>query len=254
MTGATAEPADGLAETSDVDHACRVCDGSGKLTVPDGDGESASEQACPDPIHDRQPAPELDDRELLEAAARALRSFTLCALTVRTSLDKPYTDDPRWSPWTRWLEPEARRAHDLSRAIRKRLAKDGIRISGPDGAVPGLRPELPADLASQPELGHDGQQRYIDELHDLVRDMLQSLPDTADEQEWRDRAGALSVCDPDGQPYRAHTEDDDEAEDGQAAYSEPPRADPSGHDPYQFPTLAELGGEKFADYPSESGL
>ena len=50
--------------------------------------------------------------------------------------------------------------------------------------------------------------RNIDALHGLIRDILQSMPDTADEQEWRDRAGTLHVCDPDGQPYRAYTEDD----------------------------------------------
>lgn len=48
----------------------------------------------------------------------------------------------------------------------------------------------------------------IDGLNDLVRDMFQSFPDTADADEWRDRAGALGVRDPDGQPYRAHTEED----------------------------------------------
>jgi protein gp37 len=31
--------------------SCRTCDGSGVLTVPDTDGESASEQACADPSH-----------------------------------------------------------------------------------------------------------------------------------------------------------------------------------------------------------
>lgn len=31
---------------------CATCDGSGILTVPDGDGESASEQLCPNPVHD----------------------------------------------------------------------------------------------------------------------------------------------------------------------------------------------------------
>jgi hypothetical protein len=49
--------------------------------------------------------------------------------------------------------------------------------------------------------------RNIDRLNDLIRDMLQSFPDTAGEQEWRDRAGALQVRDPDGQLYRAYTED-----------------------------------------------
>jgi hypothetical protein len=43
-------------------------------------------------------------------------------------------------------------------------------------------------------------------------------------------------------------------EDAQPAYSDPPGADPSGHDATQFPTVAELGGEKFAAYPSEAGL
>jgi len=62
--------------------------------------------------------------------------------------------------------------------------------------------------APEPHASPDDQQRYIEKLHDLLRDMFQSLPDTADEQEWRDRAGALSVCDLDGQPYRAYTEDD----------------------------------------------
>jgi hypothetical protein len=50
--------------------------------------------------------------------------------------------------------------------------------------------------------------RNVDGLNGLVRDMLQSFPDTADEQEWRDRAGALDVRDPDGQPYAACTEAD----------------------------------------------
>jgi hypothetical protein len=31
---------------------CEWCDGSGTLTVPDSDGESASEHACPNPLHD----------------------------------------------------------------------------------------------------------------------------------------------------------------------------------------------------------
>jgi hypothetical protein len=89
----------------------------------------------------------MTDLELLEAAARALRSFCLRSLTVKPDLEQPYRDDPRWSPWTRWVEPEARRAHDLSRTIRKRLAEDGIVIRGPDGAVPGLWPELPMYVA-----------------------------------------------------------------------------------------------------------
>jgi hypothetical protein len=35
---------------------CATCDGSGVLTVPDSDGESASEYACPDPVHNGKTA------------------------------------------------------------------------------------------------------------------------------------------------------------------------------------------------------
>lgn len=31
---------------------CRWCDGTGMITVPDENQESASEQACPNPLHE----------------------------------------------------------------------------------------------------------------------------------------------------------------------------------------------------------
>ena len=61
------------------------------------------------------------DRELLERAAVALIDCATAALTVKPDLDQPYRDDPRWSPWTRWVEPGAQRAHDLAITIRKHL-------------------------------------------------------------------------------------------------------------------------------------
>jgi len=60
-------------------------------------------------------------RELLRQAAEALMDSAKAALTVKPSLDQPYPDDPRWTPYTRWVERPARRAHDLSIAIRKNL-------------------------------------------------------------------------------------------------------------------------------------
>lgn len=54
----------------------------------------------------------------------------------------------------------------------------------------------------------DYERNRVINLTALVRDMLQAFPDTADEQEWRDRAGGLGVQDPDGNPYRAYTEED----------------------------------------------
>jgi hypothetical protein len=59
--------------------------------------------------------------ELLGQAAKALMDCAKAALTVKPMLDKPYPDDPRWSPWTRWVEPRARRAHDLAMVIRRHL-------------------------------------------------------------------------------------------------------------------------------------
>jgi len=148
--------------------ACRVCDGSGKLTVPDGDGESASEQACPDPIHDRQAAARLDDETPGYWHVRAALAISVHALQLVKLSDRD----------------------DLAKMAGETLAK------------------VDAAVEAEPAPDPDSQQRYIDQLHDLVRDMLEAFPDTADEQEWRDRAGALYVCDPDGQPYRAYTEDD----------------------------------------------
>jgi hypothetical protein len=83
----------------------------------------------------------------------------------------------------------------------------------------GIQPRHPGAARVQPAPGlaaagrpatslEDAMLRNIDGLNDLVRDMLQSFPDTVDEPQWRDRAGELHVCDPDGQPYRAITEED----------------------------------------------
>lgn len=69
--------------------------------------------------------------ELLREAAEALRSFSLRALTVKASLDKPYPSAPQTSPWLMYIEPEARRAHDLSRRIRKHLAATGAPLPAP---------------------------------------------------------------------------------------------------------------------------
>lgn len=59
--------------------------------------------------------------ELLKRAADALWNSSKAALTVEPVLKVPYPDDPRWSPWTRWVERPAREAHDAAMAIRKHL-------------------------------------------------------------------------------------------------------------------------------------
>lgn len=60
-------------------------------------------------------------RQLLTEAAVALWEIAKTALTVKPSLDVPYPDAPELTPWTRWMEPRARRAHDTAMRIRKYL-------------------------------------------------------------------------------------------------------------------------------------
>jgi hypothetical protein len=91
-------------------------------------------------------------------------------------------------------EAPATHAVRLAHYLKERITELHGLIADPE---PQPAPDLAGDLLAN-----------IDGLHTLIRDIFQSLPDTADEPEWRDRAGALHVCDPDGQPYRALTEED----------------------------------------------
>ena len=58
---------------------------------------------------------------LLVEAAATLKAVYIAGLTVQKSLDKPYPDDPRWTPWTRWMGQPCRDAHDLRAKIKKAL-------------------------------------------------------------------------------------------------------------------------------------
>jgi hypothetical protein len=71
-----------------------------------------------------EPGVDVSDRELLTRAERLLTQLWKELLSVKPWLDKPYPDAPELSPWTRRSEGLARRAHDLSRVLRKRLAAD----------------------------------------------------------------------------------------------------------------------------------
>lgn len=99
----------------------------------------------------------------------------------------------------------------LEKALAAATAGEGVTVVTVRG-VEALRtwhPAVAPGSAGRPTTGlEDAMLRNVDGLNDLIRDMLQAFPDTADEPEWRDRAGALNVHDPDGQPYRALTEED----------------------------------------------
>ncbi len=61
------------------------------------------------------------DRELLDQAENALHSVAMRLLAVSPQLKEPYADAPEHSPWSLHIGPQARRAHDLARTIRKHL-------------------------------------------------------------------------------------------------------------------------------------
>jgi hypothetical protein len=69
---------------------------------------------------------------------------------------------------------------------------------------------LIASREPQPAPDPDNQQRYIDQLHDLIRDTLAAYPSLATElPTFQDRAGALYVYDHDGQPISGSWADRD---------------------------------------------
>ncbi|MEV4863242.1 hypothetical protein [Streptomyces ossamyceticus] len=65
--------------------------------------------------------PEPCPRHQLAEAADALFSIGRACIVVQPTLDVPYTDDPRWSPWTRWVQRPARTAYNLGALLRRQL-------------------------------------------------------------------------------------------------------------------------------------
>ncbi|MEU0002578.1 hypothetical protein ABZ069_37355 [Streptomyces microflavus] len=57
------------------------------------------------------------EREL----ADALHAIAKAAIVVEPTLKVPYTDDPRSSPWSRWMEKPARAGYNLAVLTRRRL-------------------------------------------------------------------------------------------------------------------------------------
>lgn len=57
------------------------------------------------------------ERELVDA----LHAIAKAAITVEPTLAVPYPDDPRWSPWTRWMKGPARTGYNLAILNRRRL-------------------------------------------------------------------------------------------------------------------------------------
>lgn len=106
------------------------------------------------------------DRALLVEAGEVLRALSLKLLAVKPTLNQPYPDALEYTPWSRFVEPHARAAYDLKDRIRRHLAAaPSPNRADRDGDTGG------DELASVPEL--------LDELHDILREAVDELPELA---------------------------------------------------------------------------
>lgn len=124
------------------------------------DGDASQCQQCANVLHaaismlrSNPSATMPADTELLAKGAEALMDCAKAAMTVQPTLTEPYPDDPRWSPWTRWMEPRARRAHDLAVEIRKHLTETGRRAPGSSRSAAGPNPTNPGGTSSAAPAG-----------------------------------------------------------------------------------------------------
>lgn len=64
-------------------------------------------------------------RSMLDDAEQRLRALSKTCLTVKTTLDKPYSDAPDTTPWKRYVERPTRDAYNLAVEIRRHLNSTG---------------------------------------------------------------------------------------------------------------------------------
>lgn len=64
--------------------------------------------------------------DVLDRVERALSRCAGVSLVLRgnQSLNEPYPDDERWTPYTRWVEPASRKAYDAYHLLREARAED----------------------------------------------------------------------------------------------------------------------------------
>ncbi len=110
------------------------------------------------------PTPE---QQLAEAAA-ALRAIGKACIVVQPTLDVPYPDDPRWTPWTRWVAKPARVAYNLGILLRRQL---------------GTGPTPPA-----------WQSNAATRLYDAARELADQTVGHTDACEWHTNNHAYCSC------------------------------------------------------------
>lgn len=61
--------------------------------------------------------------DVLDRVEEALTNIATAVLAVAPSLEKPYPDDPRWTPWTRFVERPGNEAINAREALRRARGK-----------------------------------------------------------------------------------------------------------------------------------
>ncbi|WP_326729008.1 hypothetical protein [Streptomyces phaeochromogenes] len=107
--------------------------------------------------------------EQLAEAADALYAIGKACLVVKGTLDVPYQDDPRWTPWTRWVAKPARTAYNLGFLLRRRHSK-----------TPGSRAHLTPTAATR--------------LYDAARGLADATVGHTDACEWHTNGHAYCSC------------------------------------------------------------
>jgi len=77
----------------------------GEITIPVGVEWLAEDNPV---LHLQPQVREKQLEEALEEAHHAIKETAKVLIAVRPALEKPYPDDPRWSPWTRFLDRSER--------------------------------------------------------------------------------------------------------------------------------------------------
>lgn len=105
------------------------------------------------------------ERELLVQAQRAIEETAEVLLTVAPTLQQPYPDDDRWSPWTRWIDRNEDSPLTLLDAALTALNEYFAAPQPEQEKEPGGDGEKPV-----PEINSDGLTRMILEALELPCD------------------------------------------------------------------------------------
>ena len=113
---------------------------------------------------------------LVETVDNARRSIAASLIAVKGHLDKPYPDNPRWTPWTRFVERELRRLDEIKEVVSDLAARAREKV--PAETLRRIQ-ELEA-INAQMTRHRDRLARRVAELESGLRDTAENLVTTAE--------------------------------------------------------------------------